>query len=391
MPKRDSHGDGVRGRRWARACACVFQVTSVKERRHACGAGAGCQAPPSPREEIRKALARRGAGRTVARMSAVDGSLILSATTPVALLLATGYALRRRGVVDEPLRHGLMNLVLWCFFPALVLAKVAHNTALKDDAVAIAAPVAGFLSLLVGYGVCRLFARAAGAGEDARRRAFVYTAGNYNYGYLAIPICEAMYGRDSVAVLLLFNTGIELCLWSVGLVLLTGHFTRDAFKRLINPITLAMLAALVMNRTGLADATPDCLFRFADMLGACAIPCGLLLVGMAIPALIQGFRIHSEPRLSAVAILLRNLLIPAVFAAAAFLPGMPDTVARLLVLQAAMPAALLPIVMCQHYGVAPHVSLRVAVSTTIAGVLTLPAWLMASGPLLRWAGHAVVG
>ena len=42
--------------------------------------------------------------------------------------------LRKRGVVDEQLRSGMMNLVIWVFFPALVLSKVSHNEALKDDA-----------------------------------------------------------------------------------------------------------------------------------------------------------------------------------------------------------------------------------------------------------------
>lgn len=316
-------------------------------------------------------------------MPAVDGSLILSATVPVALLLTTGYTLRKRGVVDEPLRHGLMNLVLWVFFPALVLAKVSHNAALKSDAVALLAPTAGFASLLVGYAVCRIFAGAAGPGDD-RRRAFVYTAGNYNYGYLAIPLCEALYGRDSVAVLLLFNVGVELCMWTVGIVLLTGKFDRDSYKRLLNPITVAMIGAMALNRTGLAEHTPGSVFKFAEMLGACAIPCGLLLVGMAIPALVNGFRIHREPGLSLAAVGLRNLLIPALFVGAALLPFMPDTVARLLVLQAAMPAALFPIVMCQHHGVAPQVSLRIAVTTTLAALVTLPLWLWAGGPILNF-------
>lgn len=320
-------------------------------------------------------------------MPSVDSSLILSATAPVLLLLATGYGLRRRGVVNDELRHGMMQLVLWVFFPALVLAKASRNIALKDDAVAITAPLAGFLSLLAGYALCRMFARLATADTDERRRAFVYTTGNYNYGYLAIPVCERLHGSESVAVLLLFNLGIELCLWTVGLVLLTGKADRDAWKRLLNPISAAMLAALALNRTGAAEHTPDFVFRFFDMLGSCAIPCGLLLVGMSLPSLLADFNPHRERRLTVVSVLLRNALIPAVFIAMTFLP-IPDTVAGVLALQAAMPGALLPIVICQHYDVAPGVALRVAVATSLAGLVTLPLWLWAGSPLLKLAGHA---
>ena len=70
-----------------------------------------------------------------------------------------------------------------------------------------------FASLLLGYAVCRIFAARCGADTPDRRRAFVYTAGNYNYGYLAIPVCETLYGRESVAVLLLVTYVPGLSLW----------------------------------------------------------------------------------------------------------------------------------------------------------------------------------
>src|ERR1043165_5128835 len=147
-------------------------------------------------------------------MPLLSAELILSSVAPVAFLPATGFALRKRAMVDENLRQGLMKVVLTVFFPALVLSKVTMNPALKDNAVALLAPTAGLASLLLGYPVCRLFAGLCGAAAPERRRAFAYSAGNFNSGYLAIPICEALYGHDSVAVLLLYNVGLELCLWT---------------------------------------------------------------------------------------------------------------------------------------------------------------------------------
>lgn len=315
-------------------------------------------------------------------MSALSASLILTAVAPVALLLAGGFALRKRGVVDDGMRMGLMNLVVRVFIPALVLERVTRNVALQDNAVALWAPVAGFASLLLGYAVCRVFAGACGADTPERRRAFVYTTGNYNYGYLAIPVCGVLYGEDSVAVLLLFNVGLELCFWTTGMALLTGGVGKNLWRSIFNPISLSMIAAMAINRTGLTPHLPEWFFGTTKMLGACAIPCGILLVGMGIPALISGFRAKHDLRISSGAILLRNGLIPALFVAGGLFIPMPHEVSRLLLLQAAMPAALFPIVMCQHHGVAPQVSLRVAVATTLAAIVTLPAWLWL-GPWLR--------
>lgn len=308
-------------------------------------------------------------------MPVPSASLILTAFLPVAATLGAGYVLRRRGVVDEGVRAGLMNLVLKLFFPALVLAKVSRNPAMQDNAVALAAPLAGFLSLLVGYTVCRALAGACGADTPERRRAFAYTAGNYNYGYLALPVCEVLHGRDSLAVLLLFNAGLELCFWTTGMVLLTGGVAQGIRQRLINPVSVSMVAAFAINRTGLGEHLPESFYKTGEMLGGCAVPCGLLLVGMGVPALIDGFRAAHDARLAIGSVILRNGLVPALFVGAAMIPGVPGDVGDVLRLQAAMPAAMFPIVMCQHHRVAPQVALRIVVATSIAAVVTLPAWL----------------
>jgi len=315
-------------------------------------------------------------------MATPGAALLLTATLPVALLMGTGIVLRRQEIVEDRFRAGLLTLVLNLLFPALVLAKVTVNPALRDNVVALSAPVAGFLSSAIGLVIARLAAPLAGADTSERRRAFAYTAGHYNYSYLAIPVCTVLYGPESIAVLLLFNLGIEFSLWTVGIMTLTGGGLKDARRRMLNPITVSMLAAIVLNRTGIGAHLPDWSFSFLNMLGACAVPLGLMLVGMGIPALLQGFRAHHDPGIAIGAVVVRNLLVPGCFALAAVLIApLPAEVRRILLLQAAMPAGTMTLVMCQHYGIAPQVGLRVFVASTLAAIVTLPLWLWIGGRL----------
>jgi hypothetical protein len=48
---------------------------------------------------------------------------------------------------------------------------------------------------------------------------------------------------------------------------------------------------------------------------------------------------------------------------------------RIIVVQAAMPAAMLPLVLARHYGGDPQTAMQVVLSTTIAGLLTIPFWI----------------
>jgi hypothetical protein len=55
---------------------------------------------------------------------------------------------------------------------------------------------------------------------------------------------------------------------------------------------------------------------------------------------------------------------------------------RVLVMQAAMPAAVLPIVLTRHYGGDTRTALQVALGTSLAGLVTIPLWL-------RFGGHLI--
>jgi hypothetical protein len=48
---------------------------------------------------------------------------------------------------------------------------------------------------------------------------------------------------------------------------------------------------------------------------------------------------------------------------------------RVIVLEAAMPAAVFPIVMSRHYGGDPLTALRVVIGTSLVGMVTIPLWI----------------
>jgi predicted permease len=187
--------------------------------------------------------------------------------------------------------------------------------------------------------------------------------------------------------MLLFNAGVEAAIWTVGLVVLTGRFERGAWKRLINPMTVGSVVALALNKTGVAPHLPQWLCETFSMLGGCAIPFGILMVGMALPSLLKEFSWRDGKREAAGAVLLRNLLVPALMAlpvlavARGWVPWkFPRPLDAVLAIQAAMPAGIFPIVVAQHFGGDARVALRVAAWTSLAAVVSLPFWLWLLAP-----------
>jgi predicted permease len=57
---------------------------------------------------------------------------------------------------------------------------------------------------------------------------------------------------------------------------------------------------------------------------------------------------------------------------------------RVLVVQAAMPSGMMPLVLARHYGGRPLVAAQIIVGTTLLGVLVIPWWLSWG---MAWVGH----
>jgi predicted permease len=108
-------------------------------------------------------------------------------------------------------------------------------------------------------------------------------------------------------------------------------------------------------------------------LGACAFPMGLVLIGATMYDLIGKEKV--SPKVAAGSLVVRMAVMPLIFLAAAkWLPLIPE-LKQVLVIQAAMPAAVTPILIARHYGGSPGVAVQAVIATSIVGLITMPLWI----------------
>ena len=74
-------------------------------------------------------------------------------------------------------------------------------------------------------------------------------------------------------------------------------------------------------------------------------------------------------------VVLRLLVIPAIFVAMAYLLPIPASLKTVLCVQAGMPSAVLPAVLVRQYGGDLQMAVRIIVATSILCLVTMPAWL----------------
>ncbi len=298
---------------------------------------------------------------------------LLAILAPLFVLIAIGAVLRRANWLTVEADSSLLRLGVNLLFPCLIFQSVMGNAALRDPRNLFWPPLLGFGSMTLGWLAAWWTGRALGLERGKGLRTFAYATGFYNYSYVPIFIIGALYGTGTLGVLFVFTTGNEFAAWTVGVLLLAGGTFRENWRKALNPPVFALVGAVALNSVHVE--VPPIVQRTVASLGACAVPLGLLLIGAFLEEHLRNPRALIGPRVALGSVLLRLGLLPLTFLAAAkWLPLSPE-LQQVLIVQAAMPAGIFPIVLVKHYGGQPLTAAQVVVSTTLVSILVIPLWM----------------
>ena len=310
-----------------------------------------------------------------------DTLSLLALVTPVFLLMAAGFGLRKARVLNQHADESLLGVIVKLLVPCLAWDVIIGNPVFDHPKNLLLPPIFGFLSIALGLGVCIVGARLFRLGDKNVCRTFAHVAGIQNYGYLALPICQAVFDRDTVGMLFAFNLGVEIAFWTLGIATLTGKTHPQEWLKAINPPIIAIVSALTFNALGAGHWLPAPLHTAIHMLGVCAVPLGLTITGAILADYATVSTLTAGWKTIAAANLLRCGLLPLIILGVAYALPLDSTLKSILVLQAAMPAAVFPLVTARLHGGDMPTALGVVVGTCLLGLVTIPLWLTFG---LRW-------
>ena len=300
---------------------------------------------------------------------------LIQIVLPVFLVIGAGYAMRRTRILTEEADESLLGILIKLFVPCLALDAIIGNEALTRSANLVLPPLAGFGTVALGVGISILVARIF-LKDKAVQRTFACAAGLQNYGYIPLPLCQALFDRETLGVLFAFNLGTEVALWTVAVAAIADKQSgRKWATALFNPPVVAVVAALLLNLAGASRWTPTSITTACHMLGLCAVPLGLMLSGALLADHATPHVLRSGWQTTILGLVLRLGILPlAILGFAHIIPADP-ALRSVMLLQAAMPSAVFPIVLAKiHRGDMPT-ALRVVLGTSLAALVTIPLWL----------------
>ena len=308
--------------------------------------------------------------------------------TQVFLLIAfaaVGYALTKGKILNSGHSKMLSALCLYLFLPSKVFTTFATNfnkayLMERWPLLLAAGIIIGVVALLV-LPIARLLTK-----DSYKRIVYHYSMTITNYGYVGYALAEAIFGQGVLQDVMTFAFTVSIYTYTIGYSTLTGG--KLSAKKLINPVTIAMVAGAVVGMFGpgllglintafagapglvsFANTVPSVVKDFLGKASACMSPVSMLLAGVVISD--YKFRDMLSQWQCYIIAALRLLVIPIVSCTVLKLLGLEWLVLPALMVLA-MPCGMNTIVFPKLVGQDCKPGAALAFITTLACIATIP-------------------
>lgn len=285
------------------------------------------------------------------------------------LLVAIGFLIRKRGIVNTEGRMNMIDLCLHLTLPFNVL-----NSFMRKWDWNLFEACGIILLLSVGLNAVSVFFSMIlfRKQEEKRQKSLKYGTIISNSGFLGNPMVEGIYGADGLLYAALFMLPVRIVMWTVGMaVFLKGEKGKLWKNILTHPCIVAIYAGVIVMISGVQF--PTFVEKTITGISNCNTPLSMMLVGMMLAEVKPKGLIDKTMVFYAS---VRLLIIPAViFALTAYLP-IDGMLRGITVIMAGMPAPITTALLSAKYGGDEQYATGMIFLSTLLSLITLPLWCL---------------
>lgn len=282
-------------------------------------------------------------------------------------LILTGYLVCRFTSLNRPIWSQVETLVYFFFFPVLLFHSILKSPLEISTMghLVLAGWALGLGGIAMAYALpyLPLLRQHIGVREHA---AGAQVAFRFN-SYIALALATKLAGPEGLAAIALL-IGITVPLMNVGAVWpMARHGNRGFARELIrNPLIIGTASGLLGKLAGLS--IPDFLDPTISRIGSAALSLGLMAAGAGL----QFSALQQSRALSAAVLGIRHFLLPLWALALAYLFGLPQAQATMLLAFSAVPTASSCYVLAVRMGYNGSYVAGLVTLSTVLGIFSLP-------------------
>lgn len=267
----------------------------------------------------------------------MDYSILLFTIIKLSILLAIGMWLTNKIPLTKDIRGFLIFVIINIALPAIILNgffQVKINDSLIQQMIIIFIFSVCFilLGLIIGWLSSKLLGFQP---NKARETAFLSSFGNT--GLIGIPLCASLFGAKGAVFAAVFDAGMSLMLWTVGILLIQGKRTVSLqnLKSMLSAPNVAVLTGILITILKL-----DLGFFIKDVtstLAGVASPLAMIYIGMLTMTIIRSKK-RVSAKLVSVPVTLKLLVYPIIGIMVLMILPISRDVEQVLLIEMAMPS-----------------------------------------------------
>jgi malate permease and related proteins len=300
----------------------------------------------------------------------------VSSVLTLFLLIGTGFALARKGILGPEASRTFVWLVMNLALPSMMLSQLVGSFTRRELLGAGRGLAIPFLALGATFLLAWLAARFVAVG---RRGTFIAMVTTTNAIFVGMPVNLALFGPGAVPGVLFFYAANTAFFWTLGAHGIESDagrhlplLSREHLGRiLLSPPFMAMLTGMALVLLELR--LPDFLMNTLKHFGALTSPLSLLFMGITFAGVSL-----AELRPTREMLLLfagRFLLAPGLIYLACRLLPVPPLLAKVFMIQAAMPAITQAALVARHMEADYHYATVQVTATNLASLAILPLYM----------------
>lgn len=299
--------------------------------------------------------------------------IILQQTLRMALYMAMGYLLYKKGKISIEGSKTLASLLLWLIIPSTILNSFCVERTSEKISLFLISFLLSALALAISVMIARLLFSKHGIDQ--------FAAAFSNAGYIGIPLIQASFGTEAVFYLVGMVLLLNFLQWTYGASIIQKEVQTD--KRpaapmrlkdmLLNPIIFSALIGICIFFSGWGNRLPGIIKGCIDGVAAMNAPLAMIVLGVYL-AQTDMRSLITSPRLyltSAIRLVLIPLLILAIFTP---LPVNAQLKMTILIASAA-PAGANVAVYSQMYYADYMYACKTVTHSTIWSIIILPLFI----------------
>ena len=291
----------------------------------------------------------------------------------MAVLIALGYYLNRSGKMNAGAEKGIAELTIDIAFPALIFTNIVKDFDLNMLKEYLIVPTAGLIVTLISIGILLMLARLLNYNKREGEE-FAFIAAFSNNIFIGAPICLALFGSQGLILAILYDFGMQIILWTLGIWLLkdsSQNAESNFLANIFSPPVIGLLAGVAF--VVLNISLPEAILNITGSIGNITVPLAMIFIGLQLAK--SSFKSIAGSRKIYIISALRLLVFPLLVYVVLGWFSLGPLLRGVMTLESAMPVFASSSVIMGKYGHKSDLASEVIFATIIFMIFTLPLFL----------------